>query len=142
MRRQECEKLICDKLEEIREISQEYNPGTDYIAAAIYNDSVSFNNKYWEEDEKYPLEKTRYTYGGSVSVVPYNEPEEEGGIIRSEWEHDHEILKAHADGVLEGYEEALSDFVKEMRFYWEGVQAMNEIEEVAALLKRRKEAQE
>jgi hypothetical protein len=58
MNREECEKLITEKLLEIRKIYKEYNPNGDYLTAHITNNHVDFNNEYWEggNDEEKPID--------------------------------------------------------------------------------------
>lgn len=61
MTREECEKAIVKKLEEISRIILEYNPDTNYLAACIQrkkgNWAIDFSNEYWEDgnDHDKPL---------------------------------------------------------------------------------------
>lgn len=47
MTREECEKQILQKMEEINKIVKDYNPCNTYISLAIYNGTIQFNNDYW-----------------------------------------------------------------------------------------------
>ena len=57
MDREECERLICEKLIEIQKIYKEYNPKGEYLNLTIFNEGVSFNNARWKggEDEDKPI---------------------------------------------------------------------------------------
>lgn len=62
MNRQECENQILEKLKEIKAIAREYDKGTEfYLSMAIYDDSISINNRYWKTET--PLDVTRYNDG-------------------------------------------------------------------------------
>lgn len=60
MNRQECEKKILEKLEEIVAIYHEYNQEGDYLYLSYMKDDdgvdkISFNNSYWEDDKENPI---------------------------------------------------------------------------------------
>ena len=62
MTREECEKQILEKLEEIKAIAKEYDKGTEfYLSMAIYDESISLNNAYWETET--PLGAAEYNDG-------------------------------------------------------------------------------
>ncbi len=49
MNREECENKILEKLREIYEIAKQYDRSKDfYLSATIYDNSMFFNNAYWE----------------------------------------------------------------------------------------------
>lgn len=56
MNRKECEKLIFQKLKEIKDIYLEYNPKGEYLSLSIIVEKnkayLSFNNQYYGEDKK------------------------------------------------------------------------------------------
>ena len=60
MNRKECEKLIFQKLKEIKDIYLEYNPKGEYLSLSIIVEKnksyLSFNNRYYEEDKKKPID--------------------------------------------------------------------------------------
>lgn len=68
MERKECEKAIYQKLQEIVEIYNEYNPKGKYISlSSIYDEndggrSFSFNNQYWDEDADMGIQFFRMVY--------------------------------------------------------------------------------
>ncbi len=49
MDRKECETKIAKKLDEIKEIILKYNPNNTYLALTISDESIMFNNDYWED---------------------------------------------------------------------------------------------
>lgn len=52
MTREECEKQILRKMQDINEIIKNYNPDNTYFTAGITNGVISFWNHYWGRDEK------------------------------------------------------------------------------------------
>ena len=60
MKREKCEKLIFHKLKEIKDIYLEYNPKGEYLSLSIIVEKnksyLSFNNQYYEEDKKKPID--------------------------------------------------------------------------------------
>ena len=56
MERQELEKQIFEKLKEIQELYHQAYPQGDYLSLFITDESFSFNNTYWGEDEDFPLD--------------------------------------------------------------------------------------
>ena len=66
MDRTECEKLIYEKVEEIREIYRQYNPTGEYLSIQINDDEnenyTQFNNRQWKdgEDENKPIDYSRF----------------------------------------------------------------------------------
>lgn len=60
MNRQECESKILEKLKDIIEIYQEYNPGGKYLSMAYMATEVSkavmFCNRYYDEDSERPVD--------------------------------------------------------------------------------------
>ena len=56
MKREKCEKLILEKLKEIKDIYLEYNPKGEYLSLSIIVEKnksyLSFNNQYYGEDKK------------------------------------------------------------------------------------------
>lgn len=90
MTREECEKLIAEKLHEIAEIYLQYNPAGKYLSLTFLVTNADeaneaerhyqFNNKYWEEcstlsrgrDADYPID-----YSEPVKI-------EEGDSVESE----------------------------------------------------------
>ena len=64
MTREECEKRILEKLKEIKEIYEEYNPNADYLSLFVRKDFLQFNNVYWAEDSKHPLNGYDYLKEG------------------------------------------------------------------------------
>lgn len=60
MKREKCEKLILEKLKEINDIYLEYNPKGEYLNLSIIVEKnksyLSFNNQYYEEDKKNPID--------------------------------------------------------------------------------------
>ncbi len=55
MERKTCERLILEKLEEIKEIYKEYNPNGDYLALSIVGGWISVNNEYYDKDAEKPI---------------------------------------------------------------------------------------
>lgn len=62
MTRQECERKILERLEEIREIYLQYNPGGDYLALFCSKSGLCTNNEWWEggQDEYTPIRASKY----------------------------------------------------------------------------------
>lgn len=58
MTREECEKLIKQKIGEIWIAYKEYRGNTNYLTMVILGDIISFNNRCWQagEDEKKPID--------------------------------------------------------------------------------------
>ena len=52
MTREECEKLIIEKMKEILEIYHKYCPDGDYLDCSYCMDTISVNNNYWENEMK------------------------------------------------------------------------------------------
>lgn len=50
MTREQCETLIAEKVKEIEEIVQEYNPGNAYLEINIIDGNCSIFNEYWDTD--------------------------------------------------------------------------------------------
>ena len=50
MTREEAEHRIAEKLKEIKQIAEEYGTTDKYLALCIYDDVISFNNRYWKPD--------------------------------------------------------------------------------------------
>ena len=48
MLRTECEEAILSKLIEIKDIAKTYDNNLEYLSLTIFEDSVTFNNNYWE----------------------------------------------------------------------------------------------
>lgn len=49
MNRETCEKLILQKLKEIKAIAKEYDKSPDfYLSVSIINGIIDINNRYWE----------------------------------------------------------------------------------------------
>lgn len=56
MDRKECERLICEKVKEIWEIYEQYNPtGYDLSLHVTKKGLVQVNNVYWQDDKDKPL---------------------------------------------------------------------------------------
>lgn len=51
MNRKATEKLILEKIEEIRSIALEYDDDLRYFTVTIRKDYIGFNNDYWKKDE-------------------------------------------------------------------------------------------
>lgn len=49
MTREECERRILDKLDEIEAIAKEYDPNTEYLSMFIRSERNYVNNDYWNE---------------------------------------------------------------------------------------------
>lgn len=65
MNRETREKLILQKLKEIKAIAKEYDKSTDfYLSITIYNDSIAINNAHWETET--PLDATEYNDGSVI----------------------------------------------------------------------------
>lgn len=47
--REECERRILDKLDEIEAIAKEYDPNTEYLSMFIRSERNYVNNDYWNE---------------------------------------------------------------------------------------------
>lgn len=66
MDRTECEKLIYEKVEEIRGIYRQYKPAGKYLSIQIndneHENYTQFNNRRWEdgEDENTPIDYSRF----------------------------------------------------------------------------------
>lgn len=60
MNKKQCEKLIFQKLKEIMDIYLEYNPKGEYLSLSIIVEKnkayLSFNNRYYGEDKKKPID--------------------------------------------------------------------------------------
>lgn len=60
MNKKQCEKLIFQKLKEIMDIYLEYNPKGEYLSLSIIVEKnkayLSFNNQYYGEDKKKPID--------------------------------------------------------------------------------------
>ena len=63
MTREHAEQAIFAKMQEIAEISREYNPNGNYLALVVYPQTnyISFNNSYWNADAELPID---FTDGG------------------------------------------------------------------------------
>lgn len=77
MTREECEKAILAKIEEIAEIYHQYNPDGKYLDMCMNGDDgthMSVNNAYFGEDRTAPLsawknsETDYYQYNQAVSA--------------------------------------------------------------------------
>lgn len=60
MDRQDCEKIIIEKMKDIVAIYHEYNPDGEYLSLCYRKDDdgidqVSFNNASWEDDKEKPI---------------------------------------------------------------------------------------
>ena len=68
MTRNECENKIVEKLIEIAEIYNQYNPHDDYLSMTIQGNNISANNAYFEKSHE----------GGTINFVmfDYNKDEE------------------------------------------------------------------
>lgn len=65
MNRKECEKLIFQKLKEIKDIYLKYNPKGEYLSLCFmkHEDNelyFTFNNNYNHEDKNKPLDYTKF----------------------------------------------------------------------------------
>lgn len=49
------EEMIAMYCRRIRFLHEVYNPNADYLTITIYKDRIFFNNRYYEEDEDFPL---------------------------------------------------------------------------------------
>ena len=50
MNKVECEQQIKEKLLEIKDIYTQYNPKGDYLTLTVFDDSLHFWNKYYDEE--------------------------------------------------------------------------------------------
>lgn len=50
MTREECEKQIYEKITEILDIMEDYNPDNTYLTISVLGGYVQFNNEYWDKD--------------------------------------------------------------------------------------------
>ena len=48
--------LIVEHLKEIRDLYYKAYPDGDYLNVVLYKDSMRFNNRYYDEDKKYPID--------------------------------------------------------------------------------------
>lgn len=55
MTREECEKAILDKAQEIADIYSAYNGEDDYLSIAICNDTICINNSYFMDNYNLPV---------------------------------------------------------------------------------------
>ena len=60
MTREECEKILIEKLKEMQEIYKQYNPEGEYLTMCIMTDYLSINNDYSNEYAAKPI---------SVSII-------------------------------------------------------------------------
>ena len=60
MTKKECEKRILEKLKEIKAIHEAYNPNANFLSILVTEDFLQFNNVYWAEDSKYPLNGSEF----------------------------------------------------------------------------------
>lgn len=51
----ETEEMIAMYCRRIRFLHERFNPAADYLTITIYKDRIFFNNRYYEEDEDFPL---------------------------------------------------------------------------------------
>lgn len=49
-------KEIAKRLNEIRELYLKEYPQGDYLALTIFKNCIEFNNSYWDEDARLPIE--------------------------------------------------------------------------------------
>ena len=49
-------KEIAKRLNEIRELYLKEYPQGDYLVLTIFKNSIGFNNSYWDEDARLPIE--------------------------------------------------------------------------------------
>ena len=49
-------KEIAKRLNEIRELYLKEYPQGEYLVLAIFKNSIGFNNSYWDEDARLPIE--------------------------------------------------------------------------------------
>lgn len=68
MEREKCEKLILEKLKEIKDIYLEYNPKGEYLSLSIIVKKnkayLGFNNQHYGEDKKKPIDFWAFQYKG------------------------------------------------------------------------------
>ena len=64
MTREECEKQILIKMQDINEIIKSYNPNNTYFTAGITNGVISFWNSYWDNKDKNKISYISITDGG------------------------------------------------------------------------------
>lgn len=57
MTREDTEKAISEKVEELWEIYKEYNPQGYNLSLTVTNDLILFNNVYWADDKNNPITK-------------------------------------------------------------------------------------
>ena len=62
MLRTECEEAILSKLIEIKDIAKTYDNNLEYLSLTIFEDSVTFNNNYWEGHKKINVPNTDKEY--------------------------------------------------------------------------------
>ena len=57
MTRSECETKIAERLKEIKEIYEQYNPDGKYLSLCIIDGCIKFHNRYWKTDEYNGIEE-------------------------------------------------------------------------------------
>ena len=64
MTREECEKQILIKIQDINEIIKSYNPNNTYFTAGITNGVISFWNSYWDNKDENKISYSSIIDGG------------------------------------------------------------------------------
>lgn len=67
LNREEAEKKIARKMVEIAEVVRAYNPEDPYISLSFNDDVITFNNTYWEHEEK-KIRKSVFMEGGEWKI--------------------------------------------------------------------------
>ena len=55
MTRRGLEKQIAQKIREIRELYKQVYPRADCLEITLTKDHISFNNRFWNVDDDYPI---------------------------------------------------------------------------------------
>lgn len=63
MTREECEKQISEKINEILEIVKEYNPDNNYLSISVLNSGrvIQFWNENWDKDSEHLIDYFKIT---------------------------------------------------------------------------------
>lgn len=60
MNRQDCEKIILEKMKDIVAIYHEYNPDGNYLTLSYLDEQsqpmIMFNNRHYDEDSENPID--------------------------------------------------------------------------------------
>ena len=64
MTREECEKQILRKMQDINEIIKRYNPDNTYFTAGITDGVISFWNSYWDNKDENKISYSSIIDGG------------------------------------------------------------------------------